>query len=289
MAEMTPGEPQHAADYDDRTTAAVKTVLVEMGQVLGSFRGKFAIIGGAVPWLLLDNEDMRHVGTLDVDIGLNPEALGEGEYATLVDSLLSHGYQQRQDKKRFQLVRTVQALDGGGSIDVVVDFLMPRDAEIVKNDPPLISDFAVQKADGADLATRFYQMVAITGPMPAGGTNRVEIAVCSIPALLAMKGHAVERRYKQKDAYDIYYSVRNYPGGPAALAQACRPLLDQESGAAGFKFIEAKFDTPDGYGPTCVRNFVHESRIAGERTPEQWQQDAFGQVDAWLRALGLRG
>jgi len=288
MAEMTPGEPQHAADYDDRTTAAVKTVLVEMGQVLGSFKGKFAIIGGAVPWLLLDNQDMRHVGTLDVDIGLNPEALGDGEYATLVDSLLSHGYEQRQDKKRFQLVRTVQALDGGGSIDVVVDFLMPRDAEIVKNDPPLISDFAVQKADGADLATRFYQMVAITGPMPAGGTNRVEIAVCSIPALLAMKGHAVERRYKQKDAYDIYYSVRNYPGGPAALAQACRPLLDQESGAAGFKFIEAKFDTPDGYGPTCVRNFVHESRIAGERTPDQWQQDAFGQVDAWLRALGLR-
>jgi len=285
---MTPGEPQHAADYDDRTTAAVKTVLVEMGQVLGSFKGKFAIIGGAVPWLLLDNQDMRHVGTLDVDIGLNPEALGDGEYATLVDSLLSHGYEQRQDKKRFQLVRTVQALDGGGSIDVVVDFLMPRDAEIVKNDPPLISDFAVQKADGADLATRFYQMVAITGPMPAGGTNRVEIAVCSIPALLAMKGHAVERRYKQKDAYDIYYSVRNYPGGPAALAQACRPLLDQESGAAGFKFIEAKFDTPDGYGPTCVRNFVHESRIAGERTPDQWQQDAFGQVDAWLRALGLR-
>jgi hypothetical protein len=24
---------------------------------------------------------------------------------------------------------------------------MPRDAEIIKNDPPLISDFAVQRAD----------------------------------------------------------------------------------------------------------------------------------------------
>lgn len=289
MAEMTPGEPQHAADYDDRTTTAVKMVLVEMGQVLGSFKGKFAIIGGAVPWLLLDNEDMRHVGTLDVDIGLNPEALGGGEYATLVESLFGHGYRQRPDKKRFQLVRAVEALDGGGPIDVVVDFLMPRDAEIVKNDPPLIRDFAVQKADGADLATRFYQMVAIAGPMPAGGTNRVEIAVCSIPALLAMKGHAVEGRYKQKDAYDIYYSVRNYPGGPQALAQACRPLLEQASGAAGFKFIDAKFATLEDYGPTCVRNFVEESQIVGERTPDQWQQDAFGQVDAWLRALGLRG
>jgi len=28
--------------------------------------------------------------------------------------------------------------------------------------------------------------------------------------------------------------------------------------------------------------------VLGELTPEQWQQDAFGQVDAWLRALGLK-
>lgn len=53
MAEMTPGEPQSAADYDDRTTTAVKTVLIEIGQILGSFKGKFAIVGGAVPWLLV--------------------------------------------------------------------------------------------------------------------------------------------------------------------------------------------------------------------------------------------
>lgn len=46
MAEMTPDEPQSAADYDDRTTTAVKTVLIEIGQILGSFKGKFAIIGG---------------------------------------------------------------------------------------------------------------------------------------------------------------------------------------------------------------------------------------------------
>ncbi|QQX89996.1 hypothetical protein JJQ59_36405 (plasmid) [Cupriavidus necator] len=53
MAKMTPQEPQSAAEYDDRTTAAVKSVLIEIGQILGSFKGKFAIIGGAVPWLLL--------------------------------------------------------------------------------------------------------------------------------------------------------------------------------------------------------------------------------------------
>ena len=77
MAEMIPGEPQSAADYDDRTIMAVKAVLVEIGQILGSFKGKFAIVGGAVPWLLLENEDMPHVGTIDVDLGLDAEALLE--------------------------------------------------------------------------------------------------------------------------------------------------------------------------------------------------------------------
>jgi hypothetical protein len=185
-------------------------------------------------------------------------------------------------------VRKAPTRDGGAPIDVIVDFLMPRDAAIARNRPPLISDFAVQRADGADLALRFYQLVAITGSMPGGGTNRVEIAVCSIPALLAMKGHAIEGRYKQKDAYDIYYCVRNYPGGPQALADECRPLLGHASGVAGYGFIAGKFDAVGGFGPTCVRRFVEETDVLGDRSPDQWQQDAFGQVDAWLRALGLR-
>ncbi|MDR6759738.1 hypothetical protein J2Y48_005056 [Mycoplana sp. BE70] len=264
-------------------------MLVEIGQILGSFKGKFAVIGGAVPWLLLDNEEMRHVGTLDVDLGLDAEALGDGEYVTLVEALMGHGYEQSADLKRFQLVREVPTEDSGQPIKIVVDFLMPRDAEIVKNKPPIISDFAVQRADGADLALRFYQLVAITGDMPWGGTNRVEVAVCSIPALLAMKGYALNGRHKQKDAYDIYYCIRNYPDGIEALAKACKPLLEHASGAEGYKHIANKFDAPEGYGATSVRNFVAETDILDGRSAEQWQRDAFGQVDEWLRALGLRG
>ena len=281
-------DPQSANDYDDRTTQAAKSVLVEIGQVLGSFRGKFAIIGGSVPWLLLESEDMPHVGTLDVDLSLDAEALGDGEYATLVEALMAQGYNQREGFRRFQLVRTVPAQDGGQPIDIVVDFLMPRDADIVKNSPPLVADFAVQKADGADLALRFHQFVAVEAMMPNGGHNRVELAVCSIPALLAMKGHALNGRLKQKDAYDVYYCIRNYPGGIAALAMDCHPLLKHQNAVDGYTFINAKFETLESFGPTCVRRFVEESQILGDRDPDQWQRDAFGQVDAWLRALGLR-
>ena len=283
------GEPQNAADYDDRTTAAVKSVLVEIGQLLGSYRGKFALVGGAVPWLLLGESDMPHVGTLDIDLSLDADALGDGEYAQLVDTLRGNGYHQREGFRRFQLVRTLDSKDDSPPIDIIVDFLRPMDTDIVKNVPPLISEFAVMPADGADLALKFYQIVAIDGEMPTGGTNRVEIAVCSIPALLAMKGHALNGRHKQKDAYDVYYSIRNFPGGTGALAEACKPILDHPSGMAGYGFIAAKFDTADGYGATSVRNFVAASDILGDRSEDEWQQDAFGQVDAWLRAIGMRG
>lgn len=280
--------PQSANDYDDRTTAAVKSVLVEIGQILGSFRGKFAVIGGSVPWLLLKDTEIPHVGTLDVDLSLNAEALQDGQYADLVKELMSHGYGQTTTTRDFQLQRTVPARDGGPDIEILVDFLMPKDAVVKKNRPKLVDDFRVLRADGADLAIHFQELVTVTSLMPTGGQNTVEIAVCSIPALLAMKGYALEYRHKLKDAYDVHFCVRNYPGGPAALAEDSKPLLHHASAVAGYGFIDAKFTSPDGYGPTSVRTFVEESAVQGDLTPDQWQQDAFGQVHEWLIALGLR-
>ena len=281
-------DPQHASDYNDRTSIAVKSVLIELGQILGSYQGKFAVIGGAVPWLLLEGADMPHIGTLDVDLSLDAEALGDGEYAQLIQSLMRRGYHQTTTSRRFQLVRTVPTSDRGDDIDIIVDFLMPRDAEIVRNTPALVPGFAVQRADGADLAVRFYQLVAIEGDMPDGGTNRVQIAVTTIPALLAMKGYAIANRLKQKDAYDIYYSVRNFPGGIDALVEATEPLLAYKTAEIGFRHISEKFRHLGDFGPTSVRQFVDRADMLEERTADQWQQDAYGQVNAWLSLLGLR-
>ena len=124
--------------------------------------------------------------------------------------------------------------------------------------------------------------------MPAGGKNSVQVAVCSIPALLAMKGQVIQNRDKKKDAYDIHYCVKNYPDGSDALAAECRPFLDHPSGRRGFEYIASKFNEIDGYGPRSVRQFVESTDILDGRTLDQWQRDAFGQVDIWLRALGLR-
>ena len=121
-------EPQVAGQYDDRTTAAIRSVLVEIGQTLGSYRGKFAVVGGAVPWLLLEESEMRHVGTADIDLSLDAEALAEDEqYAGLVEALRDQGYESREELRNFRMVRTVEAKDGGATIEVVVDRLVIKE------------------------------------------------------------------------------------------------------------------------------------------------------------------
>ena len=142
--------------YDDRSTHAVYSVLIELGQVLGGFTDRFVVVGGSVPWLLLPGAQPQHLGTIDVDLSLDHEALGDGEYVNFVGLLERAGYERNLDDLRpFQMARAVD-IDQGPPVKVIVDFLMPRKAKLVKNEPPLLAGFAVQRAHGADVANSHY-------------------------------------------------------------------------------------------------------------------------------------
>jgi hypothetical protein len=280
-------EPRSANDYDDAGSQAVHSVLLEIGQILGAYRDRFVVIGGSVPWLLFPQADPAHVGTLDIDLSLDPQALGDGDYKHLVEALEAAGYQRAAHGMRpFQLRRTVR-LDGHAAVPVIIDLLMPREAEFQRNRPPLLANFAVQKADGAGVAMRSFVRHRLDGTMPDGRRNTVELKVASIPALLVMKGHALVGRDKHKDAYDIYFSVRQFEGGPDALAAACRPLLDDPVALKGFQCIAGKFTDASSYGPVTVRRFLDDSAALGDMTADQAQLDAFLQVKAWLDRLGM--
>lgn len=279
-------DPDIAADYDDRGARAAHAVLVELGQVLGAHRDAIVVIGGAVPSLLMRNSG--HIGTLDIDLDLNPEKLAEHGYADLVEKLLSAGYERDQEgMKPFQIRRTVDLKDGGAPVAVIVDLLMPKGTKTRKHRPPLIQGLRVQEADGGDIALRHNIKLLIEGIMPDGRPNRVEMLVASIPALLVMKGYALVQRDKKKDAYDIYFSVRNYPGGPGRLAAACRTLLDDPVAREGLANIGAKFDRVDAFGPVTARCFLAGTALPEGMSPEQVQEDAFRQVRALLQGLNL--
>lgn len=277
-------EPQHAHDYEDRGARAVCAALLEIGQVLGAFRDRFVVIGGAVPWLLYPNAQPPHVGTLDIDLSLDAEAFSNDEYTGLVKSLERAGYERNVPGLRaFQLRRIVHVDEA--PVPVIVDLLMPREVKLAKNKPPLVANFAVQKADGAGIAMARYVEHHLEGTMPDGRVNAVDLRVASIPAFVVMKGYALVGRNKQKDAYDIYYAVRQF--GPEALAAECADLLEDPVAMQAFKNIAGKFPTLDSFGPQTVRAFTRESAALGEMTEDQIQQDAFQQVSIWLRAMGF--
>ncbi len=281
-------EPAVASDYDDRGARAAHAVLVELGQVLGAHRDAIVVIGGTVPSLLLPDAEPGHIGSLDIDLDLDTEKLADHGYADLIEKLDAAGYERNvEGLKPFQLRRTIDPRDGGEPIAVIVDLLMPKGAKTAKNRPKLVEGLRVQEVDGGEVALRNNLKLLIAGTMPDGRKNEVEMLVASIPALLVMKGYALVQRDKKKDAYDIYFCIRNHKGGIAALAAECVKLLDDPVVRQGFSNIAGKFGSEDAFGPQTVRLFVEGSNALGEMTPAQVQEDAFRQVRAFLEALGI--
>jgi hypothetical protein len=281
-------EPAVAADYDDRGARAAHAVLLELGQVLGAHRDAIVVIGGTVPSLLLPDAKPGHIGTLDIDLDLDTDKLASGAYQELIEKLDAAGYERNvEGLKPFQIRRTVDLRDGGEPVAVIVDLLMPKGAALKKNRPPLVEGLRVQEADGGEIALRNSVKVLIEGTMPDGRKNRVEMLVATVPALLVMKGYALVQRDKMKDAYDIYFCIRNYSGGPEQLATDCMPLLDDPVAREGYRNIAGKFRQEDDFGPETVKRFVEGSDALGDMTPDQLRTDAYRQVRAWLTALKL--
>lgn len=281
-------EPRAARDYAEREVQAAYSVLIELGQILHPFADEFVIVGGSVPWLLLDEAAPPHLGSLDVDIGLDPEAMGEGRYATLVETLEKAGYQRDlRELKPFQMLREVP-VDEREPIPVVIDLLAPKGKKLKGSRPPKVPGLRVQQIDGCGIAIAHHHSKELSGRMPDGRHNSVEIPVASIAALLVMKGYALIGRDKMKDAYDIYYSIRNYPGGPGKLGEECQELLNDPVAKEGFEHIKRKFYSRDSFGPETVRGFLDEAPPQfTDLDPEQVQTDAYGQVSAFLKSLGI--
>ena len=209
-------------DYGAEAVAAAKSVLVELLQVLGEFRDQIVVVGGWVPGLLLANAREPHIGTLDIDLALDFQRLPEALYATLLRALTSRGY--RQDPRQpFRLFRQVPVPDRP-PIVVEVDLLA---GEYGGTGPghrtQPVQDARARKARGCDLVFSNPHTVTIEGELPGGGRLSVAGRVAALVPWLVMKGMALADRLKEKDAYDIYYAVHEYPAGPGTPGRGVSP------------------------------------------------------------------
>lgn len=271
-------------DYTAIAVEAAKSVLIELVHLLGEYRDDIVVIGGWVPELLLRERGdpaEAHVGTLDVDLALNHQTLSKSGYRTIQELLISQGYEQR-GQQPFIYYRAVKI--AGHQVVVQVDLLAGEYGGTgTSRRTQKVQDVRPRKARGCDLAFELNTEVCIEGELPGGGRDTVRVRVASIVPFLVMKGMALHDRLSEKDAWDIYYCLKNFPGGGEALLEECRPHVNQGLVREGFQKIRDKFATIDELGPKLVADFESPTEPA-ER--ERLQRDAFERVHYFLDKLG---
>lgn len=215
------------SDSDD-----CRSVLIEVLTILAKDLDKFVVVGGWVPELAMPGQG--HMGSLDVDLALDPKKLEPLVYESIRKKLIDAGYQQAAElPSRF--FRDVK----DGALQVKIDLITGEFPNLGEQGRQLqIQDMAVSRLRGIELAFEFQQGVEVEGVLPTGGHNRVVARLPTIPAFLCIKAIAMSERMKPKDAYDIYFCVDNYSGGYKALANEFRatlshPLIREESQSFG--------------------------------------------------------
>lgn len=274
-------EPRHHNEYTSRQVEAANRVLIDLGQVLASFRDSLVVVGGWAPDLLMPEADVPHVGSIDVDLALDAERLGDGRYAEMINLLLgTRRYQQSE--KSFQLIARVDLEDGEEAVQVEVDFLVPKEAKMRKNRPKLLKDFRVLQVEGCGVAFHRPQKLEMEGHNVLGATNHVTLQVISIPDLLVMKAYALDGRDKPKDAYDLCYCLDHFPEGMETLANDWKGRIHDKDIHHAIEVLTKKFATVGSFGPRQVVEF-HQS--AYQETRDMQAQRAFQLVQKFLRLL----
>jgi len=269
-------------DYTAEAVAAARSVLLELSHLLGEYRDDVAVIGGWVPELLIPEAPSRHVGSMDVDLALNHRALQEAGYRTIRQLLLNRGYQP--GSQPFIFYRKVSV--GEGEIAVEVDLLAGEyDGTAKGHRTQSVQDVRPRKARGCDLVFDLrVEEVLVEGTLPEGGKDSASIRVASIVPFLVMKGMALRDRMKEKDAWDVYYCVRYYPGGLPALIEDFRPHVDHGLVREGLTNIAEKFASETHVGPKWVADFED---VTDPDDRALLQRDAYERISYLLRALRM--
>lgn len=268
-------------DYTAEAVDAARSVLIEIMHLLGEYREHIVLIGGWVPEFLLPNKSQPHVGSMDIDLALNHRTLQEEGYRTILELLSSRGY--HQGNQPFIFYRMVNV--GRQELRVQVDLLAGEYEGTGRGRRhQRIQGIQVRTVRGCDLAFEMSFDVTIEGELPEGGKDSVRIRVASIVPFFVMKGMALDERLKEKDAWDIYYCVQNFPGGLDGLVELFQPYVEQGLVREGLQKIAKHFASENHIAPRFVADF-EELTDPEERAFRQ--RDAYERMHYFLEKLGM--
>ncbi len=253
--------PRLSTDYDRALVEASRSALLELAMTLRRYREALVLVGGWVPYYLLRDHQLPdnpfvHVGSIDIDLAVDPDRVEPREYATIGELLADRGW-VRSARRPFSLERVLRSpLDGSERV-VVVDLVTTQsERSVVRNrDRELQPGLTVRPFRDVPIALAHRSEVTVEGQLPDGGESRASILMADVVGCVGMKGHALGDRYKEKDAYDIWAVVDNYGEGPREVAKAVRPFREEPLVEEALGHIGELFSHPRAAGPRWVAAF----------------------------------
>ena len=143
----------------------------ELFLYLKPYRNQIALIGGWVPYFLLEKykhpgDHAPHVGSLDIDIALDAFSIPETAYKTILEILSGRNIHQRKDA----LGREIPAsyvkkviLANGKEIEVRIDFLAPEyGGTPKKRRHQIVQEMLARKGRGTDIVFNHVDIIHLS-------------------------------------------------------------------------------------------------------------------------------
>lgn len=277
-------KPTRASDYAPKQVALVRAVCLFIATKLGDIMEELVVVGGLVPSLIIDQSTLSqetdtHVGTMDLDVGLSLAIFDEKRYEALAERLRRAGFVPDTNEEGRLTNQRWKIKDFG---HVTVDFLIPPSDDRDRGDrlKHIQSDFAAIVTPGLRLAFIDRQRITLSGKTIIGEEASREIWVCGPGAYTVLKALAFDGRGENKDAYDLFYVLRNYGVGIGDVVDRLRPLLKESETRKTIDILKRDFLNQDGLGPRRVSEFMLGA------SDYEIQADVVGFVRMLLKGIG---
>lgn len=165
--------------------------------------------------------------------------------------------------------------------DSTVDFLISPSSTDEK--PPgikkLEEDLGAVLTPGLELAFRDRVQVSMSGNTILGEQATRRVPVAGPGSFVVLKALAFRNRGAGKDAYDLFYVIRNYGAGVADVAKGLSPLLDAPEAQDALQILAEDFSTAEDLGPARVAAFIGDEDPALREEVVAFVQELIAEVE----------
>lgn len=278
----------HYTDYSLEATLRCERALLTIIGDIGPWSERVVLIGGLAPPYIVGSLPPRaipHAGTRDVDFVLHL-AVGDSSeaYETLQSNLKKSGFVR--DDPSYRWSRSVEGTR------VHVEFICETDqvetGRIYRPRQGAGSKFAAFNARGAGLVAQDFIESSVEGErLDGGGLSKVTVRVAGVLSYVTLKALAFQDRHQNKDAYDLVYTLVNYPCGgarSAGVAAAASTVRHERSVRDALHLLGERFARAGHDGPTAYADFLAEPY--DNESKERLRNTAVEAVEQFLVAAG---